>query len=483
LSAIETTRVPDPAAAAYTRARRAHWDQVGRESTDRGWGGYYHRRLTQVVCRHVAPGQSVLEVGCGGGDLLAAVRPRLGVGIDFSASMLAQARARHPHLRFVQADAHSLPLSDRFDVIILSDLVNDLWDVQRVFEQLRPLCRANTRLILNFHSHLWQQPLDAAKTLGIARPTLEQNWLTVDDAAHLLRLSDFEVLWTRAEVLWPFATPLVAPLANRVLVRLWPFNRIALTHVVVARPNLASEELADPRVSVVVAARNEAGNIERLFQELPEMGREMEIVFVEGHSSDQTYEAIERAIAAHPERRCKLFRQRGKGKGDAVRLGFDEASGDVLMILDADLTVPPADLPRFLEALRSGKAEFVNGVRLVYPMEGEAMRFFNVIGNKFFSLAFSWLLEQPIKDTLCGTKVISKKNYERLTANRGQFGDFDPYGDYDLLFGAAALNLRIVDLPVRYRQRTYGAPNIQRWRDGVLLLRMCLFAARRIKFT
>jgi glycosyltransferase involved in cell wall biosynthesis len=235
-------------------------------------------------------------------------------------------------------------------------------------------------------------------------------------------------------------------------------------------------------VSVIVPTRNEAGNIPQIFARIPEMGRGTELIFVEGHSRDDTYTVIENEMARQSDRQCKLFRQTGIGKGDAVRSGFAHASGDVLMILDADLTVPPEDLPRFYEALHSGKGEFVNGVRLVYPMEEYAMRFLNLIGNKFFSLAFSWLLGQPVKDTLCGTKGLWKADYEKIAANRAYFGDFDPFGDFDLLFGAAKLNLKIVDLPIRYRQRTYGTTNIQRWKHGWLLLKMIGFAAWRIKF-
>jgi glycosyltransferase involved in cell wall biosynthesis len=255
-----------------------------------------------------------------------------------------------------------------------------------------------------------------------------------------------------------------------------------MTNFILARP--LPEKVANaPLVSVIVPARNESGNVKRIFDELPQMGAETELIFVEGHSQDDTYAAIEREIASRPSVMAQVLRQTGEGKGDAVRLGFSRAKGDILMILDADLTVPPKELPRFYDALRSGKGEFINGVRLVYPMEQEAMRFFNFLGNKFFSLAFSWLLGQPIKDTLCGTKVLWKKDYELIAANRSYFGNFDPFGDYDLIFGAAKLGMKIVDLPIRYRARTYGETNIQRWRHGWLLLRMVLFAARRIKFT
>ena len=233
---------------------------------------------------------------------------------------------------------------------------------------------------------------------------------------------------------------------------------------------------------MVIAARNEAGNVKAIFERVPKMGSRTEIVFVEGHSRDNTYETIADEIPLHPSTPSLLFRQPGIGKADAIRLGFEKATGDILMILDADLTVPPEDLPRFYDAIVSGKGEFINGVRLVYPMEKEAMRTLNFIGNKLFSMTFSWLLGQPIKDTLCGTKVMWAKDYAEIAANRSYFGDFDPFGDFDLIFGAAKLNRKIIDLPIRYRDRTYGTTNISRWKHGLLLLRMVAFAARRIKF-
>jgi glycosyltransferase involved in cell wall biosynthesis len=330
---------------------------------------------------------------------------------------------------------------------------------------------------------LWELPLILAGKIGLAKPRLYQNWLTVEDIANLLNLSDFEVIRHRVEILWPMKTPFLSHLCNCYLVKIWPFRLFALTHFIIARPKAKKEHLSEePFVSVVVPARNEAGNISQIFEHTPQMGRGTELVFVEGHSKDDTHQTIERETAAHPNWQCKLLRQKGVGKGDAVRLGFEHASGDILMILDADLTVPPEDLPRFYEVLRSGKGEFVNGVRLVYPMEKEAMRFFNIVGNKFFSLAFSWLLEQKIKDTLCGTKVLWKRHYDTIVSNRAYFGDFDPFGDFDLLFGAAKLNLKIVEMPIRYRERSYGTTNISRWRHGWLLLKMVLFASRRIKF-
>ncbi len=474
----------DPAREAYTAARVAHWDRVARRLDRRqGLGGAYHARLAQVYRSLVPVGSRVLELGCGEGDLLAALEPSFGVGLDFSGEMVRRASGRHPELHFVTADAHDLgDLEGTFDAVILSDLANDVWDVQGVLEQVLRFADRRTRIVVNSYSHLWEAPLSAAAALGLTRPNLPQNWLTRTDLANLLRLTGFDAVRQWTEVLWPLPTPLLAGLCNRFLVRMWPFRRLALANFIVARRAPEAPTGGGPTVSVVVPARNEAGNVAAILARTPEMGAGTEIVFVEGGSTDDTWGEVERALAARPDRRCKALRQRGAGKGDAVRLGFAHAGGDVLMILDADLTVPPEDLPRFYRALVEGKGEFVNGVRLVYPMEHEAMRFANLVGNKFYSAAFSWLLGQPIKDTLCGTKVLWRTDYERIAANRSYFGEFDPFGDFDLLFGAARLNLKIAEVPIRYRERTYGATNIRRWRHGWLLLRMVAFAAGRLKF-
>jgi SAM-dependent methyltransferase len=466
----------------YNAERLGHWERVA-QTTEHWWSGsrYYRARLIELYQTLVPPGQRVLEIGCRQGDLLAALKPNYGVGIDFSQGMLATASSTHPELRFLRADAHQCLLDESFDVIILSDLINDLWDVQTVFDRLRRLCTPSTRVLINYHSRVWAPLLTLARRFGLATPTLPQNWLVTDDVDNLLYLAGFEVLRNQREILWPLPCYPLRALCNRWLVKFWPFNYLALTNLTVAKPYPVRFAGVPPRVSVIVPARNEAGNIAEILDRVPDMGAGTELIFVEGHSSDLTYEAIEQA-AAQGKRQVRLFRQTGKGKGDAVRLGFSKATGDIFMILDADLTVRPEDLPKFYEALIAGKGEFINGVRLVYPMADQAMRLFNFLGNKFFSVAFTWLLRQPVKDTLCGTKVLWKRDYELIVANRAYFGDFDPFGDFDLLFGAARLNRKIVDLPVRYGARTYGDTNIDRWRHGLLLLRMAVFAALRIKF-
>jgi SAM-dependent methyltransferase len=365
---------------AYQAERRAFWDGVAR-SESRSWGGYYHAQLEHVYQHLIPEGASVLEVGCGTGRMLAALKPGVGVGVDFSEESIAIARREHPGLEFIVADAHELELPGRtFDYIILSDLANDLWDVQRALERIRALCAPHTRLILNFYSHLWSGPLRLAQNMGLATRVMLQNWLTRLDMKNLLELAGFQPLRDWEEILAPLNVPLVSNWVNRYLARIAPFRMFDLVNFMIASP-VHGPVKQNPTVSVVVAARNESGHIDELMARIPEMGGGTEIVFVEGNSTDDTYAAIERAIAENPSRNAKLLKQTGKGKGDAVRKGFDAATGDILMILDADITVPPEDLPRFFDAIASGRSEFVNGVRLVYPMEEDAMRFANLVGN------------------------------------------------------------------------------------------------------
>ncbi|MDO9546776.1 MAG: glycosyltransferase [Pelolinea sp.] len=469
----------------YNKKRLAHWNNVAEKLRSwQGLGKYYNSRISQIYQFNVPSNHSVLEIGTGTGKLLFTLQPSKGLGIDLSNGMVELAKETHPELEFLQMDAIDLKLKDKFDFVIISDTINDLWDVQATLENISGVMKADGRLILNFYNRFWEIPLKIAEKLNLAKPNLTQNWLTVDDAKNLLNLAGFEVIRSWEEVLIPFSIPLVTPFFNKFIVRLWPFKHFAMTNFMVARLKpKATEPKKKPSISVIVPARNESGNINSIFQRIPKCFSDFEYIFIEGHSIDDTFEEIKKQIQLHPTINSSCYQQQGKGKGDAVRLGFSKAKGDILMILDADLTMPPENLPRFYDALVEGVGDFVNGVRLVYPMDKDAMRLFNFIGNKFFSVVFTFLLGQPIKDTLCGTKVLWKRDYEEIAANRDYFGDFDPFGDFDLLFGAAKLNLKIIDMPIRYTERVYGQTNIQRWKHGWLLLKMVAFAANRLKFT
>lgn len=468
---------------AYSKSRVRHWNNVVEQRGTKLGKNFYHRKLQQLYAHHIPKGKRVLEIGCGTGDLLASLKPSFGLGIDISDKMIELAATKYPELVFKKGEFIQKDIDEIFEYIILSDLVNDVWDVQGLFLKLKKNVKPQTRIIINFYSRLWELPLYIAKKVGLANPLLQQNWLTVSDLRGLQKLSGFEPVKISSEILCPVNIPFVEMVCNRFISKISPFKHLNLTNLMISRPCDIERELSqDPLVSIIIAARNEEGHIRDIFERTSNLGFNNELVFVEGESSDNTYKEIENCITEYSSHSCQLYKQSGKGKGNAVRLGFEKAKGDIFMILDADLTVLPEDLYRFYEVIVSGKGEFINGVRLVYPMEDEAMRPMNFLGNKFFSLAFSWLLGQPIKDTLCGTKVLWKDDYEMIKKNRSYFGDFDPFGDFDLLFGAAKLNLKIIDIPVRYHSRVYGDTNIQRWRHGVLLLQMVLFAIRKIKF-
>jgi len=437
----------------------------------------YHAALERIYRFFVPRGRRVLEVGCATGDLLAALEPAYGVGIDVSSVAVAKARekyARVAALTFVEGDAHDFHRDETFDYVVMSDTIGFLEDVQKALENLHHVMTPRSRLVINSYNFVWEPLLQLATWLGLKQPQPAQSWLSMHDIENLLRLADFEVVHKEGFILLPLDIPVVSALMNGLLAKLPGLRHLTVAQFVVARPCWRPDRATAGgySVSVIIPARNEAGNIEAAVQRTPEMGAWTELIFVEGHSKDTTWEEIQRVQAAYPQRRITIMRQDGKGKKDAVYKGFAHATGDILMILDADLTMPPEELPKFYRALAENHGEYINGCRLVYPMEKQAMRFLNLLGNKFFSLAFTYLLGQTYKDTLCGTKVLWRKDWERIVADHGYFGEFDPFGDFDIIFGAAKLGLKTVEIPIRYRERTYGRTQISRFSHGWLLLKM-----------
>jgi len=369
-----------------------------------------------------------------------------------------------------------------YDYIVMSDILGYAHDVEEFLRAAHGALVPGGRIVITQYNSLWEPALRLASVLGLRAPSVEQNWLSPHDLRNFLSLAGFETIREGNKMLLPVYIPLLSAFCNTVLANIWPLSKLGLIHYVSAR-SLPGAVVGNPSLSVIVPARNEAGTIERIVKELPSLGSFTEIIFIEGHSKDNTLEEMER-VAKHygKEKRILHAVQDGIGKGDAVRKGFGMATGDILTIYDADMTVPPEDVKKFYRAIVSNNGEFINGSRLVYPVEKGAMRILNFFGNKFFSFAFTTILGQPLKDTLCGTKMLWKKDYESVQENRAFFGDFDPFGDFDLLFGVSKLNLKIIEVPIRYKERVYGETNISRWSHGWLLLKMTVFAARKLKF-
>lgn len=447
---------------------------------------YYYQRIKERMAKIVPPGARVLDIGCGHGDLLTHLKPSVGVGVDFDQRVIEEASEAHPTHRFVHMRGEDVAsLGEKFDYVLICQSLGEIYDLRRLFQAIHSVCHARTRLVIVHYNRVWQPALKFMEWIGLKNPSPEQNWAPADEVTHLLDLSQFETIRTFGMTLAPLYVPGVSAVVNRFLGNLPILNRFGVNYFVVAR-SVKSEVLQQHKtnsVSIVVPARNESGHIQPLLDRIPCMTPEQEVIFVEGNSTDDTWDVIQAAVKQYNGPfRVSCMQQEGQGKGDAVRKGFAAATGDVLMILDADISVPPEELTSFYDAIASGKGEFINGSRMVYLMDKKAMRFLNLLGNKAFGWMFTYLLSQRFRDTLCGTKVLTREDYERLTANRKYFGDFDPFGDFDLLFGAAKMNLKILDVPVHYKARTYGETNISRFRHGLILLRMCAFAARKLKF-
>ncbi len=452
---------------------------------------YYYDTILRLLQGIVPPGRRVLEIGCGTGHALAGLRPAVGVGVDLSAAMLALAQEKYPTLEFHHQAGEELSLpahevrggAGGFDFVTMVNVVGELADVLGAFKRLRAVVRPQTRIVIVYYNHLWEPLVGLAAALGLKLANPTQNWLSLPDLRGFLHLAGFEVVKAGARMPCPKYIPGLAPLANDVVGRLPLFQRAGFIHFVVARPR---EPLPKPpreySCSVVVPCKDEEDNVAAIPARVPHMGRFTEIVFVDDRSTDRTAARVRETMAAHPDRRITLVPGPGEGKGAAVRAGLAHATGDVFMILDADMTVMPEDLPAFFEALTENAGEFINGTRMVYPLNPQAMRTGNVLGNKAFAAVFTFLLEQRITDTLCGTKAVMRDGYARIQEVRDEFGGVDRWGDYDWLFGAARSNLKIVELPVHYIERLAGESKMtKRVRHGVVMLRMCWVALRKLR--
>jgi len=440
----------------------------------------YHKTLSKYYSFIIPEKSKVLEIGSGTGDLLNAVKPSVGVGIDFAINMVEIAQRKYPHLKFYCLDAEEFKLDNKFDYIILSDILSSSLDIQKLLNNLRHLIHKRTKLIISNYNYLWEPVLRLGEFIGLKQKQPVQNWLSYSDIKNLLELEGYEAVKVERKLLLPKYIPLLNFILNKFIANLPVINHLNLICFITAKPRI--EEHKEYSVSIIIPAKNEKGNIENAVIRTPKFGKSQQFIFVEGNSKDGTYEEMMRIKKKYRDIDIIVIKQSGKGKGNAVREGFNKATGDILMILDADLTTPPEDIPKFYEALSKNRGEFINGCRLVYPMEKQAMRFLNLLGNKFFGWFFSYLLGQRLKDTLCGTKVLFREDYLRIKQNRDYFGDFDPFGDFDLLFGAAKLNLKITEVLIRYREREYGSTQIKRFQHGWLLIKMSLVASKKLKF-
>jgi hypothetical protein len=369
--------------------------------------------------------------------------------------------------------------TEKRTAVLVNGTFNHDYDIQALLMQLKLKLSRTSRVLAVLYNPYLRSLYYLANKIGIRKGELPSTFVTRVDLENIAKVAGFEIVRQRLALYCPWRMLGLGTAINRVLPLIPLVRWLNLTSVMVLRPLPAPSRSG---VSCVIPARNERGNIENALKRFPDLGCETEIIFVEGHSTDGTWEEILRVSTVYKDQfRILAVQQPGKGKADAVRLGFSHARQDLLLVLDADLTMPPEMLSRFVYAYNQGHGDFINGSRLVYPMEGAAMRFLNRVGNIFFAKILSAVLDVRLGDSLCGTKLVTRHDYQRMVAWRRDFGEFDPFGDFELLFPAAVLGLEIVDIPVRYLARTYGETNIQRFRHGLQLLKMTWVGLVRIK--
>ncbi len=454
---------------------RKHFQQIANQYDK--WkkkNAYYYSQLKRLFSSFIPPGSDVLEIGCGTGDILNSVNPRKGLGVDISPRMLDIAKAKYPHLSFTVCEAENLKVEGKYDYVIMSDLIEHLSDVWKAIGELKKVTNPQTRLIISFINPFWEPLLMLGERLGLKMPEGAHNRLLSEDIINLLALHDFTVEDKGYRVLIPKNIPGISDFLNRYAPHIPLLRNYCFVQYLIARPTVAKVKGRGLSSSIIIPCFNEAANIKSCINRVPACGKPTEIIVVDDGSVDGTSRVVQEMRSE-----CKNLRiisySPNRGKGYAVRKGFEAASGDVLMILDADMAVPPEELPRFLLPLEEGKAEVVNGTRMVYPMEGQAMRQLHLWGNKIFSIIFTWLVGQRLTDTLCGTKVILKKDFERMKMGRC------PWGDFDILLGVAKLGLKMVEMPVHYKTRKAGKSKMKTFRHGLVLLGMCAYGFKELK--
>ena len=436
---------------------------------------FYHATISNLIAGMIPPSSRVLELGCGLGDLLASLNPSSGIGLNVAQGLTDRASQKHPRLEFHTSDVDSagLPRSFEPQYIVMTnmlDYVHDIWDVMG---SLKPAVHEHTLLIITTNNPLWAPLLRLASNLKLRFPESPRNFITNRDICSVLHLQGFDIVEEGLTLPVPKRIPVLGDLINAIVPEVPVLRFVSSLQYIAARPRIPRPPLS---CSVVIPCHNEADNIQECLRRVPNIGTRTEIVVVDDGSTDDTCQRVKEVMAADSRVRLIVL-EKNQGKASAVRAGFEAAEGDVLMILDADMAVTPEELPKFLTPLQDGTADLVNGTRLIYPMHGKAMKVANFLGNKGFCFLASKVIRQRVSDTLCGTKAFLKRDFVRMPISGTEH-----WGDFDLLFGAARLKLRILEIPVHYTERRAGKSKMRAMIEGWSFLWSCLTGWRSLRF-
>lgn len=456
---------------------KIHFDSIAKDYDK--WkrkNAYYHNNIKSMIKKAVRPGSKVLEIGCATGEVLHSVKPAVGVGIDISSEIIKIAKKKFPQYTFVQSSIEKFQYQEKFDYIILVDLIDHIYDIISLFENMHRVCHPNTKIILTTINPWWGPILTFMEKIGMKMPEGPHNFIEKGHLHKIVEFLDFSISFSGYMLLSPKYIPILSFLANTIGIKMWGINKFSCVQFMFLRPLPKNENNLNLGCSVVIPCYNEAKNIEEAIKRVPKMGKETEIIVVSDGSKDETVNIVHNLKKDYPNLKSIDYPD-NKGKGFAVKQGFDAATQEILMILDADMSVPPEELPYFFNLLNKGVCDFVNGTRLVYPMERQAMRFLNLLGNKIFSIIMTSITLQHLTDTLCGTKALHKRNYQYIKMG------MDRWGDYDLLFGAAKLGNKILEIPVHYKTRRTGESKMKTLKHAFHLLWLCLKGFKELVLT
>ncbi len=359
----------------------------------------------------------------------------------------------------------------KYKTIILTDLFEVSTDILELLSMVNKLLGKDGIIVICSINQKWNRILNLFERLNLKDGNQKRLFINSTIVLNIAKVTGLEFVTQRNKQIFPFRMLGLGSLINNILeILFFPFSFGIRIYSILNQQEKFNEEKKYSK-SIIIPAKNEEKNLKPLLNQIPELEEDHEIILAIGDSEDKTYEVAKEI----KEARCwpfevKVIKQTGKGKANAVWEAVEEASKEVIIILDADISVNPETIVQFNSVIDTGKASFVNGTRLIYGMESGAMRIVNNLGNRIFQYIVSIIIGQKITDSLCGTKVFFRKDFNKIKLWKELVQMKDPFGDFDMIFTAGYFGLKILEIPVRYQARVYGVTQIKRFRDGYKLI-------------
>lgn len=362
---------------------------------------------------------------------------------------------------------------ETYDYIIFYESLNYEGDLYSIFRKLKKIIHRDSKVFVIEINPFILFLLKILSRVGLLVPDFKRNMLHLSDLENLVNIFGFDIVDKGYRFAVPFKIFGLGDVINSILPRVSLLRNFCFGQYIVFRLHPLEAGKQNLSCSVVVPCHNEEGNIADCIARIPNFGAWREIIVVDDGSTDRTKDMVKKIMRGRSDIRLISY-EKNCGKGYAVNIGWQEAKGDVFMMLDCDSTTPPEELALFHEAMEYG-AEFVNGTRVIYPREKNSIPFFNRLGVTFFAHLISWITQKRISDTFCGTKVFLKKYW-----NCFQIKEF-LWGDWDLFFTAARYRMKMLELPVHYKTRKHGVTKMRPVKHGIILLLKSVEGLRVVK--